>query len=333
MKKRVVVCFFVLVFWGLMICTVLSGSISRQMTAKVTVIGQDKGFLSEIRLPADVLFSDENGLHLYEVVEGDNWEKGKRVQEVDLYQYRIEEEEVVVSVGTEFGYIRYASKTIMDGDLIQVVSQGKRFEGIFLGIMEEGIEMVDGIEKGNEVVLFSIAGKQPYMEEQMKRDLGMTEEDELYSLDEVIDFFENLPWMAGLLVLVLLFFILWVCSCFLLLNWYGNRYLLIGNLGIAVLLFGVFVGVTYRISLPSSLLPDRNIFEWSYYRREFLEVFRGLGELSGVVALEVRKQLEEMVLLAKGVILVGGIVGIGVLGGEFRVGKGMVRYEKIEGDA
>lgn len=319
MKNRTMVCFFILVFWGLMICTILSDNIHRQMTAKVMVIKKEQFSSSGVKLPLNVLFSDKNGLHLYEAAEGDNWEKGKHVQEVPSYQYQIGEEDIVVSGGAEYGYIQYASKAVTDGDAIQIVSQSKTEEELYLRITEEeeNVEEWIGagnlIEKKNGVLLFSMAGKQPYMEEQMRGDLSIAEGGRLYNLNEVTVFFRNLPLVSALFVFLLLFFIIWVCSCILLRDWDRNKYFLIGNLGAALLLLAVFIEVACRISLPSSLLPDKNIFELSYYKNEFLEIVEGLRKLSGVIALGVRESLKKEIVLAKGIGLLGGMIGIGIL--------------------
>ena len=193
-----------------MICTVLSIHIHQQMTANVIVIKQ-KGFsLSGIRLPVSVLFSDKNEIHLYEVEEGDNWEKGKHVKEVEPYQYQVEEESVFAFIGSEYGYIQYASKAIKDGDLIQIVSQNKRKEALYFMIteeekLEESKETIHIIEKKDSIFLFSMVGKQPYMEKEVRNALSISDTSRLYHLDEIIAFFENLPWISAAFVLILIF--------------------------------------------------------------------------------------------------------------------------------
>ena len=119
------------------------------MTAKVTVIKKEQFSSSGVKLPLNVLFSDKNGLHLYEAAEGDNWEKGKHVQEVPSYQYQIGEEDIVVSGGAEYGYIQYASKAVTDGDAIQIVSQSKTEEELYLRITEEEENVEEWIGAGD----------------------------------------------------------------------------------------------------------------------------------------------------------------------------------------
>lgn len=319
MKKKWIICFFILIFWGLMICTVLSIHIHQQMTANVTVIKQEGFSLSGIRLPVSVLFFDKNGIHLYEVGEGDSWEKGKQVKEVEPYQYQIEEENVLVFTGSEYGYIQYASKAIKDGDLIQVVSQNKRKEALYFMIaeeeekLEESKETIHIIEKKDSTFLFSMVGKQPYMEEEVRDALSISDTSKLYHLDEIIAFFENLPWISAAFVLLLIFLMLWGYVCILLRDWYKNRYFLAGSLGTALLLFVIFIWIINRISLPSSLLPDTNIFEFSYYRNEFSEVFLWLKEFSGI-GLEIKEKLEKWILLAKGIFLFGFFGGVAIFG-------------------
>lgn len=291
--KRRVICFFVLVFWGLVLCTILSDSIERQMTAWVAVIKAGNGMQEELKLPEDAVFYDDGETHLYEVVKGNNWEEGKRVQEVQVY--RIKEGDILVSAFTEYGYIRYASKEIAPGDLVQTVRQYKGQEDNYLVLGKD------------EAILLSAAGEQPYMEEQVRSALSLPDECRIYSMKEVCAFFENLPLISALMVLMIMLAALWGYSCSLSRHLRKNRFLLMGNFVIGIGLTGVFWRITQAVRLPSSLLPERNILELHYYVDEFSEI---LGALSGLPDSAARNV---MGVFWRGILLGGGILPAGLI--------------------
>lgn len=300
------------------------------MTAQVTVLKSNRNSQSEVKLPFDVLFYDDAGFHLYEVGEGDNWENKKHVQEIHSYQYRIEEDGVFSAIEAEYGYIQYASKAIRPGDLIQVVSQYKGQEENFLVIEptkteSEGFgefgEGVSVMEQNQGVFLLSIVGKQPYMEGQIRSILSISDTYKIYNLNEISIFFTNIPFISVLFVFIIIFIILWGYSCRLSCHLYKNRYLLVGNFGIAFILLIVFVWIISKIHLPSSLLPDKNIFDLQYYKNEFLEIFQALEKLSGTAVLEAEKVLKQNVLLAKGIFLFSLLCCISILLLEHKIVK------------
>ena len=114
--RRHCVFFFTLVFWSLAVCTILSTKIEEQMTAEVVIVESEK-----YTIPMDVLFQDEMGDHVYHVVSGEGFEKGKRVDEVTYGNYWLNEDCVGVNL-EELKYIRYASKEIGVGDLVKTTS-------------------------------------------------------------------------------------------------------------------------------------------------------------------------------------------------------------------
>ena len=324
--KRRVICFFVLVFWGLIICTLLSESIEQQMTAQVVAVTAT-GFPEE-KLPVDSLNSDDTGVHLYKVVEGSGWESGSRVQEVTPNEYRIEKGSILVTTGQGDNYIQYASKPIASGDLIQVTRQYQGQEGNYLVIGSTGTEMstelwkdVSLVERNETALLLSMVGKQLYMEAQIRSALSIPEENQVYSLGDVNTFFENIPLVATLLVLMIVSVILWGYSCILSRNLRKNRFLLMGNLAIGVVLLGIFARVTHAIHLPSSLLPGDNIFKLNYYTYEFSEILGTLKGFSSTAASEVAEALKRNVLLAGGVVLLGIMSCIVILLVEQRMVK------------
>lgn len=309
--KRKVICFFILVVWVLMICTILSAQVEQQMMVQVTTVVISD--LSDMRkLPADTLFYDEKGTHLYEIVRGSGWESGKRVQEISPELYWVEEDGILVTNGSEYGYIQYASKSITSGDLVQTVHSYKGAEEDYL--------IIDKDEMKNTKLLH-MEGQQPYMEMQVKSILAIPEENTVYSLGDVRAFFKNIPLIAILLVIIIISVFIWGYSCILSSKLEENKWLLIGNLIIGGGLLEVFRRVAQVIQLPSSLLPGQNILELGYYRYEFSEIFGALKNLSGAAVEETIKVFQKNMLLAGVEILFGVIVCAAILLLEQRVIK------------
>lgn len=333
--KRKVVCIFVLVFWALMVCTILSAGIEQQMTAQVTTITMSD--LSDMRkLPLDALFYDEDGMHLYEVVKGSGWESGNRVQEIAPELYWIEEDGIVVTNGSEYGYIQYASKPIASGDLVQIVHQYAGQEGSYLivgasgtgadmagteagiagmeaGIAETGVSAklwkdVSVAEQNEKALLLSMAGQQPYMEAQVRSALAIPEGNTIYSLGDVRAFFGNIPLIAVLLALMIVSVTIWGYSCILSRKLKENKLLVAGNLVIGAILLEIFHRVTQAVQFPSSLLPGQNILELEYYRSEFSEISGILKDFSNIAAKETMEVFQRNMMLAGGIILFGMVV-------------------------
>lgn len=326
--KRKVVCIFVLVFWALMVCTILSAGIEQQMTAQVTTITMSD--LSDTRkLPLDVLFYDEDGMHLYEVVKGSGWESGNRVQEIAPELYWIEEDGIAVTNGSEYGYIQYASKPIASGDLVQIVNQYAGQEDSYLivdasgteadmagteaGMTETGVSAklwkdVSVAEQNEKALLLSMAGQQPYMEAQVRSVLAIPEGNTIYSLGDVRALFENIPLIAVLLALMIVSVTIWGYSCILSRKLKENKLLVAGNLVIGAILLEIFHRVTQAVQLPSSLLPGQNILKMEYYCSEFSEIFGILKDFSNIAAKETMEVFQRNMLLAGGIILSGMVV-------------------------
>lgn len=315
--KRNVIGWSLLIIWVLAACTSMSVVIEEQMTPQVTVVsgknssGQSEN-TSEARIPLDALVTDENGQHLYEVAYGEGWESGIRAEEIPAGEYWIEEGSIVTTRGTS-QYIQYASKIIVPGELVQIVHLygGEKSEYLIVAPENASIsaqvnESISILEQSENLLLISMTGKQPYMEETVRNELSISEECSIYSLSDVKEFFENIPLFAAILVILLIFIIIWSYSWSLDLK--ENRILLFVNAGIGILLFIVLRQVLGALHLPSSLLPCENIFTIQHYSHEFSEIFGALDELSGTVSMEIWE------MFMKNIVLACVVIGIGIAG-------------------
>ena len=151
-------CFFLGAFWLLVICTILSDSVERQMTVKVQVletqITMSEGELVLKPYPAEILSNGD----LYEAGEGSEWETGLRAHVIPPEFYITEKDQVLLATNPGDGEtILYRTKELFPGTLVQktVPYQGK--EGLYLTLSKE-----------KEPQLFPMTGKEPYMENLQK---------------------------------------------------------------------------------------------------------------------------------------------------------------------
>lgn len=280
MKKKAL-CIFILVFWLVGACTFLSIKVEEQMIPQVTKTRADT-MAAEPKLPLDCLQTDETGTYLYTLYEGTGWEAGTRVSDT-LGDYELREDGIVVSSGWG-DYIQYTSKPLKNGELVNVAHPSGDQEGRWLAVFPEGrpedLELPEGleIEEENDHVVQLLVSKdsQPFMEAQAKSRVPALAGAKVYSFSDMDCLLDNFTGF-GLLLLVLAFTVtLWAFSCFLSKDALRNRWYLTANLAIGVVLLACVPLILSTISLPSSLLPQRQITDLGYFAGELDQFFSGL---------------------------------------------------------
>jgi hypothetical protein len=252
-------------------------------------------------LPADCLIWEENGIHLYKIEEGTGWSYGTRAASVAENEYMLANGTLRVQNWANYNFIHYSSKTIADGDLIEVQTTTPGEEGSYLVLSDE-----------NEAQLVSLTLDEPFMEAQAKSALSM-QQGKVYSLTEVRKFLKNLPLLALLLVFLIVPVILWVYSCANLRKFSGNKRPLFINGAISLLMTGGIAWLGNRIALPSSLLPDNNIFQISHYRQEFSAIFQNLATFMDPAVSGVTRAATQNLWYAGGILLLGVVFTVVVV--------------------
>ena len=284
--RRHIVFSFIFVFWSLAVCTVLSAKIEEQMTAQVAKVeAEDK------LLPMDVLFEEEDGVHLYIVVKSEGLEKGRRVAEIDEGEFWLNED--CVGIIDDFAtYIRYASKEIAPGDLVETTPlyRGKAAEYLV-------------IENGKARML-SVQGElKPFMKEAVKIDLGLSEDSAIYHMSDVKSFAKNFPMIGVILAALATSITLGIRSWKKAKEAKKHARSLVMNIGACGVLFLVFTKLVQKIEVPDSLLPKWNIFEFGYYKDELSEVFHFLKEANETMYKELIWIYSKNMIIFTGIIL------------------------------
>ena len=282
MKGRTI-CFFLGTFWLLLICTILSSSIERQMTVKVQVLEPTPSML-EMNAPMQVYSSEIlSGGNLYESVEGSEWESGFRAEIVPPELYITEGNEIMLSPeGAGLSEkILYRTKELFPGAVVQKIMPIQGKEGLYLTLSPK-----------KEPQLSSMTGKEPYMENLQKEELGLLPEERLYSMTELENFSNMFLFLGLLLASLASTLFIWIYSWKLSKNVRKHKTPLLVNGGVLTLLLLGIYKLAAALQLPSSLLPKENILDLEHYRETFGSVLKALEKLQQMGNEEAEKILE-----------------------------------------
>ena len=275
-------CFFMGAFWLLVICTILSDSVERQMTVKVQVletqITMSEGELVLKPYSAEILSNGD----LYEAGEGSEWETGLRAHVIPPEFYITEKDQVLLATNPGDGEtILYRTKELFPGTLVQKAVPYQEKEGLYLTLSKE-----------KKPQLFSMTGKEPYMENLQKEELGLLPEERLYSMTEMENFSKTFLLLGLLLALLISTLLIWIYSWKLSGNGKKNRIPLLVNGGVlSLLLLGIYK-LAETIQMPSSLLPKENILDFGHYKETFGQILGALEQLQQVGNAEAGQILE-----------------------------------------
>lgn len=282
MKKKVIF-LFAFLFWVLAVCTLLALRIEALMTPQVALVDE---YANMSALPEDCLFTDETGPHLFTVVEGSGWNSGTRAREVQPEDYLLDGGKIALY--TYGAPVQYATKQPRDGYPVCVLKFSQKANDHWVVCSDETLNTPENMREiaveqtFKDAALLAVQGMpSPFMPNRAKSTLaekwdsppkGLT----VYSLNDAESFLNALPLLAVLLVSLLVPLILWAYSCRLAKSPRKNKKVLLVNGGIAAACFAALPLLLNAIKLPSSLLPQDNIFDFGHYSHEFSQIFTAL---------------------------------------------------------
>ena len=293
--KRRSLCVICLVLYILISCTILSLKIEKEMLTQVEVLKvKDKGMWGQsVSISQTALFEDERGKHLYELVEGSGWESGLRVREIPQDDYELDYEDGTIRLpgGRDYYFIATASRQPVVGELVEIIETkdaevtSDAFLFVYpLGVPEDFLTP-DGLsvkEQSDEAVLVSIENTTTYFFEhkQMGEHQAMNGRDwRIFSQETVRDFWEQLPLVALLAVLLLAVTLLWVFSCIVCTFTDRSKRLFAIMGAISVASLAAICIILSCIDLPAAMLPDTNILNIRHYLGELQIMLSGLETL------------------------------------------------------
>lgn len=290
---------------------------------------KDKGMWGQsVSISQTALFEDERGKHLYELVEGSGWESGLRVREIPQDDYELDYEDGTIRLpgGRDYYFIATASRQPVVGELVEIVESkdaeitSDAFLFVYPQCVPEDLLVTDGLslkEQSDEAFLLSIEHTTTYFFEhkQMGEHQAMNGRNwRIFSLETVRDFWEQLPLVVLLAVLLLTVIILWVFACVVctFTDHPKRIFAIIGAISVASL--AAICIILSCIDLPAAMLPNTNILNIRHYLGEFEIMLSGLETLpSAVQEFSVVKTTAATcctVIVALGFVLTG-IVAIG----------------------
>lgn len=341
--KRKVLLAGCLIIWLLVCCTLLSARIEVLMTAHVVTVPNSG--LGAVSLPMEALSYDESGYHLFDLIEGSGWESGLRAREreEDLYSIEVElgveedESDDTHKVSAIPRYntrlISFSSRFLRDGEKVEEITGNQFGNDMYLAIFPEMISEPTGlsaslqveIRRDNILLLSDSAAPLPFLESRIRSTLYGSPElrpyispekaecMRVFSLSDLTRFSKALPYIFALFGLLLAPVVLWCGSCGLSRH-RGSIGLLQTNLILTVLDGGCIPRLLDAIDLPSSLLPDRMIFDFAHYWDEFQLAFGTLRRLEdNGVAYQTCKAFDSAFCISVSILLIEGLLLLAVL--------------------
>ena len=318
MKKKVIL-LFVLLLWGLAACTLLSLRIEVLMAPKVVLVDEN---VRANALPMDCLMQDEDGDHLFTVVQGSGWNSGRRANEVSWVYYTVNAGSISMSSYGET--VQYATKLPRHGYPVKVLSGAAKDDDQWLVTSQtDALNIPDNVQNvtveqtSDTAVLLSVQKMPtPFMPSRAKSELKIKSSPTIYSLNDVQAFMGALPQVAGVLSLFPFALILWAYSVSLSKSLRKHRTLLCVNCAVGVLLLLGMAFLLNGIELPSSLLPKNSILQFSHYGREFSDIFAALKTFAAGgngTASAVLSQAQTMLWVSLGILIGGVVLGVGIV--------------------
>lgn len=340
MKRRVLF-IFILIFWMITLSTFLSIRIEQWMMPYISMIATSPKDVNK-EIPADSLFYDDMGMHIYRTRIGQGWEPGLRVWEIEQSDYFIINGKVRL-LQSEGEFIRYASRVLRVGEEVRKPESAFLIDDDnWVAVFPEGIpeykleENRMSVETETDTSMVICAPKMyaPFMEDRARSMVIVEKEDfewyephtsSFYSLGDLKAFMKNIVLLGVLAAMMFFTIILWAWSFFLSRDYITNKKLLVINGGTAAGLLALSPLLLHFIDLPASLLPQYHITDFPHYSRVFGKLFEELNRLTDAgseIAAAAIRQAEWSLVLFFILLALGIVCGIAWILAEIAFGKG-----------
>ena len=286
--KRKVLCFFSFLLILLVFFTLVSPKVEAEMHTLVDARkGGAKGKynFSVANIALEWKTSDDK---LFSLVEGDGWENGLRLAEIPPEYFDRYEGHVELGAGTEYWYVYSASREPVLGCSVRVV-EPERGEDLYLLWHPEALSGLEKLpnsmdltaHRNNTALVSTWRAAFPFFEHTvwytLREQLG--NELRVYSLHDIQQFTQALPWIIGVIAVLLCSILLWGAS------WIlsdkigcGKGTLVINTLLIAVLL-SLLPVLMNQLDLPASLMPQESILDIPHYQETFNRITTSMDSM------------------------------------------------------
>lgn len=256
--------------------------------------------LGDGSVPLDVLTENGEEMTVFELKNNkDGLKKGLRAWPVETGYLVGEEDVTIIGALSEPYILRYASRPVLPGQMVEVTTQLETGEYSYLLVKETG-----------QAEVFTVSGARPFMSKQTKSLLEIPQEYELYMVEDVLDFFRTLPWLFGILSVLCCSVFLWLYCLFGWKKIRKSRRRMVINVSLGAGLLAVSLWLTRKMNFPASLLPKNNMLEFWYYKEQFRKIFQALFDASAKTAGMVSDTLQTSVLSGIGILVIGTLTFI-----------------------
>lgn len=279
----------------------------------------------KITRKGSVLFPDEDGLHLFEAVDGSGWNSGLRFHEISASEWEQEPQGDIAFYGSDsvYYFVHTASRFPTEGSKLEPVENFEKIpdqylclypaddttQNVFAMLDEFGSNaghpyaLPNGIEivkKEDRVILLETkTGQAPFFEHWAKGLSQSTKAAErIYSLSDAEHLLSSLPMLMIVVLLLIAGFVLISGACFA-----GKQWVIAINIMLGIACLCASAVLLYQLDLPASLMPTETIFDFPHYTAELKQVCSTLDSLGfpelSKMAVDVAAQC--MTLLVSGV--------------------------------
>lgn len=317
--KRKVLCIFSLILYLLVVCTMLSGKIEKEMATLVQVEKRTSGKSADQAMTLNIraVFTDSEGDHLYEVREGDGWDSGLRSYDVPGFGLNFLKGVVTLYGSRDYSFVKSASRQPQDGELAIIVEEFETGKDTYLYYYDHGVPeewdlppyLTVIAQSENALLVENAEAEFPFLPHTAKTWTVTTDmADRVFSLSEVCLFLKELPKVTLVFTLLGMGGLLLLISCLLL----DDRKLLYGNMAGMMGMIGLSCLTIRKIDLPASLLPSSSVLDLEYYKNEMLLIAKELEYMAeqsyNILGLTQEIQQQCACIFYTGLLLAGVIV-------------------------
>lgn len=293
MKKRVL-CLFSLILYLLCACTILSLKLEQEGMVEVECelrATAESRSATSVRISS--VYTDLEGDHMYQVVDGTGWETGLRIDEIPRSSWTLNINPnglfyAQVSGGEDYRIVLAGSRQPQAGERVRIVDTFTSVADEYLGLYPSGVmeplelpRILTVVGQGENALLFAYEdAKLPFLPATIKTSSITTDRAQrIISLTEAEQLLRALPSVAVVGAILLFGLVLWAASCCFSLRIEQTRGLLWCNTVLIVASLGALVYATTRFDLPSSMLPPKELLQWSYYTEEYGQILSALEDM------------------------------------------------------
>lgn len=273
-------------------CTILSRKIEQEMMVEVrseTRLTKESGSSTSVGISA--VFTDADGDHLYEIVDGTGWETGLRVREVPAARWTLGVNlnglfYTRIAGGQDYSLIVSASRQPTVGEVVRIVETFETVADQYLVLYPDGVPDTTGLPsqfsilgRSDTALLMECGeGQLPFMPQTVKTSSVATDQAAgIISLTEAEQLLRALPFAAVAGAALIVGLVVWAASWCFILGAKKAGGMLWCSIAVMAASLAVLAFVQTQFDLPSSMLPPQNLLQWDYYFEEYGQI---LGELA-----------------------------------------------------